>query len=237
MPLKYNLLVFILCGFIGASLLVGWFIPAFYAWTDSDQSRPSPMLWQVPLVLAIGAAAFSSALPWLPFAKGNRSAELRVPTRFSLWTLLLTTTGTAFMTAVLIRLPLIGGGLVTVGMLAWFVRFWLRHPQHRLAASALVACMILPYAWVAGHRHGALFPMFITLCGALPTFFPAVWISHLLGVFFPDSPGIAFLLTAVEFAAGLWLIRLGPKRTIAYLLLVGLVSATGSLMFYQAIRA
>ncbi len=41
------------------------------------------------------------------------------------------------------------------------------------------------------------------------------------------------LLTAVEVVIGIGIVRLGPKRTIAYLLLVMQLSLLGSLMFYQ----
>ncbi len=51
------------------SATCGWFVPAFYDWTGADQSRPSPLMWQVPLAVAIGAFLFSVALPWIPITR------------------------------------------------------------------------------------------------------------------------------------------------------------------------
>lgn len=68
--------------FIVASLLVGWFLPAFYAWTDSDQSRPSPLLWQIPLSSAIVGVVFCVALPWLPIVSANTNTERGVFLRY-----------------------------------------------------------------------------------------------------------------------------------------------------------
>ncbi len=60
-----------------------------------------------------------------------------------------------------------------------------------------------------------------------------LYLGGMLGYPFPDSTWLAMLLTAIEVAVGTWFICLGPKRTIAYLLIVLLMSAMGSLVFYQ----
>lgn len=232
----------IFAGFIAFSLVVGWFLPAFCAWTGTRQSRPSPLLWQIPLLCVVVAAAFCAALPRLPITSDSLTDRTIVqplaPVRYSLRTLLLITTGVAITMAVLVYYPLVGGGFITAGMAIYFIRFWRKYPHHRLAASTLVACMFLPFAWLAGYKEvGQMLPDVLTMIGAFPTFFPTIWIGRLVGIRLIESPGLGFLLTALELAAGLWLIRLGPKRTIAYLLLVLLVAFTSSLFFYGAVRA
>lgn len=235
---KHYSTTLIFAGFILASLFVGWFLPGFYAWTDSDQSRPSPLLWQVPLSSAIVGMVFCASLPWLPILSDNTNAETEVFVRYRPRALLFVTIGVAFTMAVIVKSPLVGGGIVTVCMVAYFIRFWRRYPHHRLAASSLVACMILPYVWVVGYKElGQILPSVIALIVVLPTFSLSIWINSFAGIPYRESPGVAFLVTALELAAGLWLIRLGPKRTIAYLILVLLVSAMGSLIFYQGVRA
>jgi hypothetical protein len=98
--------------------------------------------------------------------------------------------------------------------------------------------MFLPFAWLAGYKEvGRMLPDVLTMIGALPTFFPTIWIGRLVGIRLIESPGLGFLLTALELVAGLWLVRLGRTRTIAYLLLVLLVAFTSSLFFYGAVRA
>ncbi|WP_442510436.1 hypothetical protein SH528x_002057 [Novipirellula sp. SH528] len=103
-----------------------------------------------------------------------------------------------------------------------------------MAASALVGCMILPYAWVVGYDElDRILPTLAVLVAGMPSFLPAVLISQLFGQHFQESQWLAFRLTALELAFGIWVIRFGPKRTIAYFLLFMQISAVGSLGFYM----
>ena len=125
-------------------------------------------------------------------------------------------------------------GLACAAAFTYLIAFGIRNPSHRLAASALFACMILPYAWVIGYDElDRLLPTFFVMIGGMPAFIPAVLLGQLLGNHFQESQWLAFLLTALELVIGIWMIRLGPKRTIAYLLVVMLVSVVGSLGFYM----
>ncbi|WP_144054752.1 hypothetical protein [Rhodopirellula europaea] len=104
----------------------------------------------------------------------------------------------------------------------------------RLPATALLACMILPYAWVVRHEElDRILPALISMFPGMPTFYPAAIVGGWFGQPFHDSGWIAMLLTTAELAVGIWLIRLGPKRTIAFSLLAMLTAAIGSLAFYQ----
>jgi len=220
--------------FIVASLLVGWFIPGFYASTDSDQSRPSSLLWKVPLWSAIASATFGMALPWLPITSKSASDTPRTPMRFSVRTLLMTTAGVAVVIPLLAKFPLVVSGIVCAGVFAYFIAFCVRNPQHRMAGSALVACMIMPYAWVVGYDElDRVLPNLAIMIAGMPAFIPAAMLSQLFGQQFLESQWLMFLLTALELGVGIWMIRLGPKRTIAYSLLVMQVSAVGSLGFYM----
>ncbi len=232
--LKNHSPTLIFAGLIVASLLVGWCIPGFYAWTDSDQSRPSPLLWKVPLWSAIGSVVFCMVLPWLPIRIERTKETPRSQMRFSLRMLLVITTAVAVAIPLLAKFPLVVGGIVCAGAFAYFIAFCVRNPQHRMAASALVACMALPYAWVVGYDElGRILPDLAVMFAGMPAFVPSLLIGGMLGQHFQESQWLAFLLTAIELAVGIWMIRLGPKRTIAYLLLVVQMSALGSLVFYQ----
>lgn len=220
--------------FIAVSFVVGWNIPAFYAWTDSDQSRPSPLLWQVPLGAAIVSFAFCLALPWLPIASEPAKDTSRTQMRFGLRTLLLITTAVAIATALLIQFPIVISGILCAAAFVLLIGFGVRYPQHRLAAAALLACMMLPYAWLVAYNElDRMLPTIVFMIAGLPAFVPAVLASVMIGQHFQESHWLAFLLTAVEIAIGIWIIRLGPKQTIAYLLLVMQLSLLGSLVFYQ----
>ncbi|MGB7343840.1 MAG: hypothetical protein WBD20_06490, partial [Pirellulaceae bacterium] len=76
-------------------------------------------------------------------------------------------------------------------------------------------------------------PTLAVMIAGMPAFPPAAFLSQMFGQHFQESQWLAFLLTAVERLIGIWMIHLGPKRTIAYLLIVMLISALGSLGFYM----
>jgi hypothetical protein len=59
----------------------------------------------------------------------------------------------------------------------------------------------------------------------LPAFLPAALLGRLFNQNMHHAFWLALLLTALEMVIGIWMIRLGPKRTIAYLPLVLPVSA------------
>ncbi|MGB7345192.1 MAG: hypothetical protein WBD20_13340, partial [Pirellulaceae bacterium] len=184
---------------IAVSLLVGWFIPGFYAWTESDQSRPSPLLWQVPLWSAIASAAFCFALPWLPIGTKPPSDSPRTPMRFSVRTLLMIAAGAAAAIPLLAKFTLVLSGIVCAGAYAFLIWFCVRNPQHRMPASALMACLILPYAWVVGYDElDQILPTLAVMIAGMPAFPPAAFLSQMFGQHFQESQWLAFLLTAVE---------------------------------------
>lgn len=223
-----------LSALIGISAIVGLSIPAFYEWTESDQSRPSPLLWQVPLWSAVISAAFCVALPWLPFSIKWPVGDSQSPVRFSVLNLLMITAGVAVSLSLLAVIPMVVTGCVFAGSFAYFVVFCVRSPQHRFAASSLIACMILPYVWLVGYDElDRILPTFVIMLAGMPAFVPAAMLSQLFEQNFRETQWLMFLATALEFSIGIWMISLGPKRTIAYLLAVLHTSTLGSLGFYM----
>ncbi|TWT50905.1 hypothetical protein Pla22_36480 [Rubripirellula amarantea] len=209
-------------------------MPGFYAWTDSDQSRPSPLLWKVPLWVAIASVAFCAALPWLPVNASTVGASSRQAIRFSLRSLLAVTAGVAIAIALIAVFPIVFSGLTCAAAYVYLIAFCLRNRQHRTAGFALIACMIFPYGWVVSYEElDRILPTLAILLAGMPTFVPAALIGQLFGQHFQDSQWVAYLLTAAEIFVGIWMMRLGPKRTIAYLLFVMQISALSSLAFYM----
>lgn len=144
------------------------------------------------------------------------------------------TTGVAIAIPLFANFPLAGSRIACAGVFAYFIAFYVKNPQHRIAGSALVACMILPYTWVLGYDElQRILPTLAVMIAGMPAFLPAALLGQVFGQHFQESLWLALLLTALEIIIGIWLIRLGPKRTIAYLLLVMHISALGSLSFYQ----
>lgn len=218
--------------------VLGNSIPAFYEWTDSDQSRPSSLLWQFPLGLLIVSFGFCCLLPWIPITKRQAEGELGGGRRFSLLFLLVVTSLVAVGIVVGMKFPEIVAGIVGISALVYCTYFFIRFAEHRLAVTALVICMLAPYAWLATYDElERLLPALPVFFGGMPTFLPGMWLAMLLGVGRQDFPWVACVLTATEVMAGLWMIGLGPKRTIAFLLFAMQVSLLSSLVFHQLILA
>ncbi|MBC7967244.1 MAG: hypothetical protein H7Z17_15120 [Fuerstia sp.] len=98
--------------------------------------------------------------------------------------------------------------------------------------------MFFPYVWLAGYRElGQMMPQILAGMLLLPALLPQLLIGVVLGQRTQESFWIGAMLTAVQMGIGLWMIRLGPKRTIAFLVYSLLASLFGSFFFYQAVRA
>jgi hypothetical protein len=223
---------------IVVSVVAGRLIPAFYAWTDSDQSRPSPLLWKVPLWAAIATAMFCCILPMLRISPPESPHETRKGFQFGLRTLLIATTLITISIPLGMLYPLVVSGIICAAAFACQIALAVRIPSQRFAAITFFACMILPYSWMVTYEEfGRTLISLPLLFGSLPTLYPGGWLSYMLGQNLHDSMWVNYLLTAMVIFVGIWLIQLGPKRTIAYLLFVTQMSLLGSLALYQAVIA
>jgi hypothetical protein len=220
--------------FIATSALVGWFIPAFYEWTGSDQSRPSPLLGQFAWAMTIGGSLICLSLPWLPIAKTAEKTDRPPRIRFRLRTLLLGMTVIGITLAALRIFPMVVSSGLCALAFGYFVSFAYRFPQYRWPAAALVASMCLPYAWIIGYDElDRILPALLWMVAGFPAFLPTALLSRLVGQHFQYMGWLSVLLTAFELLFGIWMIRLGTRRTIAVLVVAMLTSTFGSFAFYQ----
>ena len=144
------------------------------------------------------------------------------------------TGGFAVALALLVKFPTVIAGIVCASAYLYFFVFCVRNPGHRKSCAALLACMVLPYIWVIGYDElDRILTVFVVAISGLPSLVPAALLNRMFGQTMHDTPWLIYLLTAIELAIGIWMICLGPKRTIAYLLLVMHMSALGSLGFYM----
>jgi hypothetical protein len=223
---------------IAISLLLGCLIPAFYDWTGSDQSRPSPLIWQTALGLTVSAAVVCFALPWLPIRDEAEHRAAPVRFQFKLRTLLAMTAGVAAIIAALAEFPMLVSSILCAISFGCVVRYWVLYRCHRWATAALTACMYLPFFWIfmdGEPKH--LFPEILWMASGLPSLFPALLIGGLLGQNQHDTMWLPVLLTGVVLAAGILSIRMGPRRTLACLLIVLLMSTFGSFVLNALARA
>jgi len=149
--------------------------------------------------------------------------------QFNLRTMIVVTSLIAIVIA-----GLAGFGLVTIVWVitlsiffsAWFVMHDL---SKRWKLTALLGCMYFPYAWV-------LLPGTIRKFGSehilpalgLPMFVPSILLGRLFDYRGEDQIFPLLALTLIEFAIGVWLIRLGTRRAVAWIIAVLFVSFLGS---------
>ena len=127
---------------IGVSLVVGRLIPAFYDWTGSDQSRPSPWIFPTAVGLLLCGITACFVLPWLP-NEYDRSATNRVgKVQFKIRTILVVTAVVALFFVAFRKMPMlaISGALQGIA-LCYVVRFWILFRSFRWPTASLLACM------------------------------------------------------------------------------------------------
>lgn len=222
LPMAYLLLIV-------ASLFASWSIPAYYDWTGADQSRPAPAASYTALGLILAATVAWLTLPWLPaaagFPRGRRAESLRFSTR----SLLVVMSAVAIGTALLLKWPSLVGGTFCGLTLCYAVWFGTTHDGKRLPAAALFGCMLLPFTWVATDDVlTTAQPEILRISLSLPALLPTAVLGSVAGQNLHDLEWLGMLLTGAELLVGIWVIRIGPKLTIAYLNLVLLLSTFGS---------
>lgn len=237
-PRKHHWFPLLCITLVVCSVVVGWLIPSFYLWTDSDQSRPSPLLWKVPLTMTIAGVFISLTLPWLPLPSANPSEPPKPKVQFPLRFLFIATAIAALFLAAMSLFPVVLSWMVSASVFAYFIYFVVNTPQHRLSAATLLGCMTFPYVWVIGYDElDRLVPTVFWMIAGFPAFLPGMLMSRFIEAHFTDSYWTSVLLTAIELGVGIWVIQLGPKRTIVYALFAMLCSTMGSLVFHMLVLA
>jgi hypothetical protein len=219
---------------VGVSFVVGLSIPAFYEWTGSDQSRPSPLIHQTGAGLILLAVTAMSLLPWLPIQHDPPPIERRGKIQFKIRTILVTTAAVAACLAVFRETPLIAAsGCLYAAVLCYVVRLWILCRPLGWQVSALLACMYFPFAWVVSFDE---LLNFVAGIPGLPAFFLTLLFGSLLLQHTQNLTWLSMLLASAELVLGVWMIRLGPRRTIAYLLFVLITSIFGSFVLNALTR-
>ena len=227
-----------------ACFIIGSMIPTFYDWSGADQSYSTPaldqMIWSL---ISFGCLAWL-VIPWLPMkdAPTENAPEENATTKsepkrfqFNLYSLLVLTTIIAILFAVVANQSVVICILIWVVAYVSTVRMVVKHLSWKWQFSALLACMYLPFAWVVFSRaFKTLDAEHILGAVGLPSLVPVTFLSRMVHP--SEIVWLWILMTAIEVAIGIWLIRKSPKCTIAYFVLVMLMSAYGSMFFNMGIR-
>ncbi len=191
----------------------------------------------MPLTAVVAAVLFGCMLPWLPMGNDQDRQQLSEDP-YSTRRMFMSTCVIALTTTVLIKMPFIAYALIAMATAACLTCEFIQRPSMRLPLGALLACMTLPFAWLCtGDSLLDAFPLNLLLIFGLPAFVPVYSIGHLLGHHPEELDRVAFLLSTIELMIGVWVARLGPKRSIGYSLGVLVTSALGSLVLHQMVIA
>jgi len=229
--------------FVGC-LVIGLIVPTLHHWSGAEQSRESPLFLRAFYII-VGVMLVSwvvlPCLPWRrnsePKTDGLVSDAGTLPFQFSVRSLLIITSLVALAIVGLTnaRLDLV------VLLVATLLIFLMWMVVHRLSwmwqLAALVACMYFPYAWIFlddGFSNAGLKEIIASF--GLPSFVPSIFLCRMIGQRVENVPWVLVGLTAIELGIGVWLIRLGPKRTISWMIFVLFVSLLGSFFLDAAIR-
>lgn len=223
---------------IAASLVVGWQIPGFYDWTGSDQSRPSPLVPQTAVGLLLSGILACCFLPWLPIVYDPPATDRAVKAQFKIRTLLVITALAAVLLVAFRTMPLLAlsGGLQAI-VFCYLVRFWIHFPSLRWPTASLLACMYLPYAWIVSwsQLYDQL-PAVLWIVSGLPAFFLTLLVGSVADQHAENLTWLSSLMVSAELVMGLWMIRLGPRRFVAYLVFVLILSIFGSFVLNALAR-
>jgi len=223
-------------GLLLGCFVVGWTLPTFYEWTDSNQGRPAPELVQAAWSL-VGFGILSwFVIPWLPM-EAAAAKDKNNPFQFNLRWLFTITTFTAILIAG------ISNGPVAFCCLLWVVAFVgaslmvAKELSWKWQLFALLACMYFPYVWVLVWKtfKNVSWTTLVAAIG-LPACLPGAVLASAFGKHPDQVIWLYILLTAVEIAIGFWLIRRGPRHATAYLVFAMLMSIYGSMFLNIAMR-
>lgn len=229
-------------------LIIGLMIPTFYEWSGADQNRSSPQTVRTLRLVAVFLLIFLLALPWIP---SKRPVEIKAdldadadPTpgprrfQFNVRTLLIAMSLVAVAIVALGSYRLDFCVLLIIASLAfcmWSVTHCL---SWKWQMATLVGCMYFPWAWAFIDKsiHKNLDWNMLIAAFGLPSFVPSMFLARLVDRRIEDSPWILIVLTAIELAIGFWMIRLGPKRTIVWMIAVVCCSLLGSMFLDAGMR-
>ncbi len=222
------------------SIAAGWFVPEFYDWTGADQSRPAPIIGWVALAIVAIDVLLMALLIRLHVSEPSKDKDRRTngSGQFNIRQLL----GAITIVALLMMI----GKSPWPNAVAFFVfacaaatALWIaiRHQRARWSIALIVWSQFATYIWIfRGDNQMQGGWTTILALPALPAFFPTGLLMARFQMHFDTSQWLCVLSTSVALAIGVWICCLGPKRAIAYGLVVATCSIFGSFILNALVR-
>ena len=235
MRVKFSTLLLFM---VVASVAVGLLIPAYYDWTGSDQSRPSPLLLPTAIGILLAGIGCCAALAWISFPSTSSDANEGKPHQFSIQMILVLTAVVAVLLAAFGALPKgLLSGILLSSTLSFLAHRCYRDHSSRLPVATMLSAMYFPYAWIFTWRSAQdAFPEILWMGWGLPAFFHLMLLGGLFEQHSSELTWFSTLLTTVMLAIGIWMIQLGRKRLLVYLIFLLISSVYGSFILNALVR-
>ena len=237
--LKRNRETLIFLSFIVVSAVAGWGIPWSFEWSNTQQGQVYPRIILLGIGLMAGGIALCFLLPRLLLPRHTSESNKQPPIwfRFTMRRVLVVIALTAIWVGSSPQLEVAASRFLCISLLCYAGWLMRHHRADRWAVVALFSCMFLPYLWLAFDR--SLMRMLETpaIIIGFPAFIPQLLIGVVIGQRTVEWFWMGALLTAIQMSVGFWMIRLGPKRTIAFLVYSLVASLLGSCFLYGGLTA
>ena len=223
---------------ITLATVIGFSVHGFYDWTGADQSYAPPILGYTALGILIALCLGWSILPFLQIPRDESLEAFANRLKISTRTLLGLTTACAFLLVLLIKFPVVISSVLFGLTLVLMIYLIWNLPPIRLRIAALLASMYCPYLWLVGYAstHAGLSAVPLMYLG-LPGHLPLLFASR----FLQEHPGenfwLAVTFSSVQLLVGCWLLIIGARRGIAYLLFMLASAVIGSFVLNALLRA
>ena len=237
--LKRNRETLVFLSFIVVSAAVGWGIPWFHDWSGTQQSHRSPLIFRMGIALTAGGIALCFLLPRLLLPRHTSESAKQPPIwfRFTMRRVLVVIALTAIWVGGSPQLDVAVCRFNFIGIFC-YAGWLLRHNQaDRWAVVALFSCMYLPFLWLGLDRGLLQMLELPAVIIGLPAFVPQLLIGVVIGQRTVEWFWMGAVLTAIQMRVGFWMIHLGPKPTITFLIYSLLASLFGSFLLYEGLRA
>lgn len=217
------------------SVLAGLFIPEFYDWSGADQSRSAPVIGWVAIGIMIADVVLIVLLAMMHTLREKSSDATTSTWRFGMSHILIITTCVALFLAIAkwasiyVACRLLQLGVVVVGV--WVA---VQFPRVRFWIAWILFLQIAPFLWlVRDPSFSNAGSELLAILSCLPTLMPA---ALFVSANHESMQWILTLLTTAELAMGIWLSYLGPKRVIAWGIVVLTLSVFSSFVLNALIR-
>jgi hypothetical protein len=237
--LKRNRETLVFLSFIVVSAVAGWGVPWSFEWSNTQQGQVYPRIIRLGIVLMAVGIALCFLLPRLLLPRQTSELDKQPPIwfRFTMRRVMVAMALTVIWVGSSPQLDVAVCRFNFIGMFC-YAGWLLRHNQaDRWAVVALFSCMFLPYLWLAFDR--SLMRMLETpaVIIGFPAFVPQLLIGVVIGQRTVEWFWMGALLTAIQMRVGFWMIQLGPKPTIAFLVYSLVASLLGSCFLFGGLTA